>query len=364
VSDQSFAGRRGPQRIPIPEGSAGILAELGILSLGDLQRDQRTGRLHRPVERMAEILDYAVLADGLGLDVFAVGEHHSTEFFTSSPAVVLAAAAARTRGIRLTSATTLLGVADPVRVYEDFASLDLISRGRAEIIVGRSAFAEPFALFGYNTADYDALFAEKLSLLLEIRARKTVSWSGAFRPPLNAVAVVPRALQDPLPVWVGVGGSPDSAERAGRLGLPMVLGYIGGTLAHLRSLADAYRAAGERAGHPEKLKVAISTHFHAGADPAKARAVYPSYYEYLRPKKPGGRGFVVSQSAFEAGTSRQGAIMIGSASEITDKLLDAINSLGLDRVYAQVDWGGLPRGLVEESIARYASEIAPALRAG
>ncbi len=206
--------------------------ELGILSLGDLQRDQRTGRPHRPVDRMAEILDYAVLADQLGLDVFALGEHHSAESFTSSPAVVLAAAAARTTRIRLTSATTLLGVADPVRVYEDFASLDLISRGRAEVIVGRSAFAEPFALFGYNTADYDALFAEKLGLLLDIRAREEVTWAGRLRPPLREAAVVPRAVQQPLPVWVGVGGSPDSAERAGRLGLPMVLGYIGGTLGH------------------------------------------------------------------------------------------------------------------------------------
>jgi alkanesulfonate monooxygenase SsuD/methylene tetrahydromethanopterin reductase-like flavin-dependent oxidoreductase (luciferase family) len=339
------------------------LVELGILSLGDLQRDQRTGRPHRPVDRMAEVLRYAVLADQLGLDVFAVGEHHSAEFFTSSPAVVLAAAAARTTGIRLTSATTLLGVADPVRVYEDFASLDVISRGRAEVIVGRSAFVEPFALFGYDTADYDALFAEKLGLLLDIRAAQSVTWSGRFRPPLDATTVVPRAVQDPLPVWVGVGGSPDSAERAGRLGLPMVLGYIGGTLAHLRPLVDTYRAAGEQAGHAEALRVAISTHFHAGADPAKARAVYPYYHEYLRPKKPGGRGFVVSQAGFDAGTGRQGAIMIGSAGEITDKLLDAVKTLSLDRVFAQVDWGGLPPGLVEESIARYATDIAPSLRA-
>ena len=337
--------------------------ELGILSLGDLQRDQRTGRPHRPVDRMAEILGYAALADQLGLDVFALGEHHSAEFLTSSPAVVLAAAAAGTTRIRLTSATTLLGVADPVRVYEDFASLDLVSRGRAEVIVGRSAFVEPFALFGYDTADYDALFAEKLGLLLDIRAREKVTWAGRFRPPLDAATVVPRAVQQPLPVWVGVGGSPDSAERAGRLGLPMVLGYIGGTLAHLRPLVDAYRAVGEQAGHPEALKVAISTHFHAAADPAKARAVYPYYHEYLRPKRPGGRGFVVSQAAFDACTSRQGAIMIGSAGEITGKLLDAVETLGLDRVFAQVDWGGLPSGLVEESIARYATDIAPALRA-
>src|SRR6202161_3964555 len=194
--------------------------ELGILSLGALQRDQRTGRPHRPVDRMAEILGYAVLADQLGLDVFALGEHHSAAFFTSSPAVVLAAAAARTARIRLTSATTLLGVADPVRVYEDFASLDVISRGRAEVIGGRSAVAEPFALFGYDTADYDALFAEKLGMLLDIRAAPAVTWSGRFRPPLEAATGVARAEEDRLPVWVGVGGAPDSAGRARRAGPP------------------------------------------------------------------------------------------------------------------------------------------------
>jgi len=338
--------------------------ELGILTLGDLQRDPSTGRAHRPVDRMADILGYAGLADQLGLDVFAVGEHHSGEFFTSSPAVVLAAAAARTTAIRLASATTLLGIADPVRVYEDFATVDLVSRGRAEIIAGRSAFAEPFKLFGYDTADYDALFAEKLGLLLDIRSSEKVTWHGRFRPGLDSAFVTPRAVQEPLPVWVGVGGSPESVERAGRLGLPMILGYIGGTLAHLKPLADLYRAAGERAGHAESLKLAVSTHFHAGTDPAAAREVYPYYHEYLRPKRPGGRGFTVSRAAFEAGTRLDGAIMIGSAAEITDKLLAARETLGLDRIFAQVDWGGLPSGRVEESIARYATEIAPALRTG
>jgi alkanesulfonate monooxygenase SsuD/methylene tetrahydromethanopterin reductase-like flavin-dependent oxidoreductase (luciferase family) len=313
---------------------------------------------------MADILGYAALADQLGLDVFAVGEHHSAEFFTSSPAGVLAAAAARTTAIRLASATTLLGIADPVRVYEDFATVDLVSRGRAEIIAGRSAFVEPFRLFGYDTADYDALFAEKLGLLLDIRSSEKVTWQGRFRPSLYDAFVTPRAVQDPLPVWVGVGGTPESVERAGRLGLPMILGYIGGTLAHLKPLADLYRAAGERAGHAESLKLALSTHFHAGADPASARATYPNYHEYLRPKTPGGRGFTVSRPAFEAGTGPDGAIMIGSAAEITDKLLAAKETLGLDRIFAQVDWGGLPAALVEESIARYATQIAPELRSG
>jgi alkanesulfonate monooxygenase SsuD/methylene tetrahydromethanopterin reductase-like flavin-dependent oxidoreductase (luciferase family) len=338
--------------------------ELGILTLGDLQRDAVTRRQHRAIDRTDDVLGYAVLADQLGLDVFAVGEHHTPDFFTSSPAVVLAAVAARTSRIRLTSATTLLGVHDPVRVYQDFATLDLISRGRAEMTVGRSAFVEPFALFGHDVDEYDALFGEKLDLLLQIRDHERVSWTGRHRPALSDAPVIPRAVQQPLPVWVGVGGSPASAERAGRLGLPMTLGYIGGTLQHLRPLVDAYRAAGERAGHPGKLRLGLSTHFFAGADPRSARAVYPYFHEYLRPKTPGGRGFTVSQSAFEAATSRQGATMVGSADELTDKLLDAKTTLGLDRLYGQVDWGGLPRGLVEESIARLANEIAPAVRNG
>jgi alkanesulfonate monooxygenase SsuD/methylene tetrahydromethanopterin reductase-like flavin-dependent oxidoreductase (luciferase family) len=338
--------------------------ELGILTLGDLQRDPSTGRLHRPADRTADILGYATLADQLGLDVFAVGEHHSAGFFTSSPAVVLAAAAARTSAIRLTSATTLLGVADPVRVYEDFATVDLISRGRAEIIAGRSAFVEPFALFGYDTKDYDTLFAEKLGLLLDIRSREKVTWSGRFRPGLDGAFVGPRAVQDRLPVWIGVGGSPESAARAGQLGLPMILGYIGGTLAHLKPLADVYRAAGERAGHADSLRLAISTHFYAGPDPESARDVFPYYHEYLRPKTPGGRGFTVSRAAFEAGAGPDGAIMVGSADEITAKLLAAREALGLDRIFAQVDWGGLPSGMVTDSIARYATQIAPVLRSG
>jgi alkanesulfonate monooxygenase SsuD/methylene tetrahydromethanopterin reductase-like flavin-dependent oxidoreductase (luciferase family) len=338
--------------------------ELGILTLGDLQRDPRTGRQHRAVERTAEALGYAELADQLGLDVFAVGEHHSPDFATSSPAVLLAAAAARTSRIRLTSAVTLLGVLDPVRVYQDFATVDLISRGRAEITVGRSAFVEPFALFGHDTGEYDQLFAEKLDLLLQIRDRDRVTWSGRYRPALSDAPVIPRAVQEPLPIWVGVGGTVSSAERAGRLGLPMTLGYIGGTLHHVRPLADAYRAAGERAGHPDKLRLGISTHLYVGADPAAARAVYPHFHEYLRPKTPGGRGFTISPAAFETATSRHGATMVGSAQELTDKLLDAKHALGLHRVYGQIDWGGLPQRMVEESIARFAQEIAPALRDG
>jgi len=336
--------------------------ELGVISLSDIQTDPATGRPYPYQQRIEEIVGHATLADRTGLDVFALGEHHTLDFAVSSPAVVLAAAAARTSRIRLTSGVTVLPVLDPVRVYQDFATLDLLSDGRAEIVAGRSAFTEPFEIFGVDLADYDAAFIEKLELLLQLREGDHVTWSGKFRPPLHQAPITPRAVQEPLPIWYGVGGSPESAERAGRLGLPMVLGYIGGPLAHARRAVDIYRAAGERAGHPDKLRVGISTHFYAGATPGDARRVFPYYHEYLRPKTPGGRGFVVSQAQFDAGTQRGNAIMIGSSEQLIEKILDAHQTLGLDRFLGQIDWGGLPRTAVSDSIHRYAEEIAPAVR--
>lgn len=337
--------------------------ELGALSLSDLQRNIETGATATAADRVDEIIGYGTLADRLGLDVFALGEHHTLDFAVSSPAIVLAAIAARTQRIRLTSAVTVLSVLDPVRVYQDFAQLDLLSHGRAEVIAGRSAFVEPFAIFGVNPADYDALFAEKLDLFLQLGRASRVTWRGRFRPPLTDAPIAPRAYQHVLPVWVGVGGSPASAERAGRLGLPMVLGYIGGPLARARQAVDIYRRAGERAGHPEKLRVGISTHFYAGDNAAAAREVFPYYHEYLRPKTVGGRGFVVDRASFDAGTKPGQALMIGSNDELIDKICDADRMLGgLDRFYGQVDWGGLPRPLVEASITRLAIEIAPAVR--
>src|SRR4051812_4828813 len=290
--------------------------ELGILSLSDLQTSLDTGQPVSAGERSDAIIHYGVLAEQLGLDLFALGEHHTLDFAVSSPAVVLAAIAARTERIRLTSAVTVLSVHDPVRVYQDFAQLDLVSHGRAEIIAGRSAFTEPFAIFGVRLEDYDALFGEKLELLLKLREQSRVTWSGRFRPPLDDAPIAPRAMQEPLPVWIGVGGSPESAARAGRLGLPMVLGYIGGPLTSAQRAVDIYRATGERAGHAEKLRLGISTHFFAGATPEAARSVYPYYYEYLRPKPPTGRGFIVNQAGFLAGTQRGQALMIGSSDEL------------------------------------------------
>jgi alkanesulfonate monooxygenase SsuD/methylene tetrahydromethanopterin reductase-like flavin-dependent oxidoreductase (luciferase family) len=336
--------------------------ELGILSLSDLQTDPETGRPVTARRRIDEIVGYAVLADNLGLDVVGLGEHHGLDFAVSSPAVVLAAIAARTRCIRLTSAVTVLSTLDPVRVYQDFATLDLLSRGRAEVIVGRSAFLEPFSLFGVSLEDYDAVFVEKLDLLLKLRDRSHISWSGRFRSPLDHAPITPRAYQNPLPVWTGLGEAPENAQRAGRLGLPMVLGYIGGDLGHARGTVDVYRAAGEAAGHPERLRVGLSTHFFAAASPAAAGQVFPHYHEYLRPKTPDGPGFLVTREQFEAGTQRGQAIMVGSSEQLIEKIMDAHKVLGVDRFLGQIDWGGLPQPMVEESIHRYATEIAPAVR--
>ncbi|MET7400574.1 LLM class flavin-dependent oxidoreductase [Dactylosporangium sp. NPDC005572] len=327
--------------------------EFAVTSLADLQPRTVDGA-HRTAEgRLRQITGLAVLTDRLGLDVFALGEHHSTDFAVSSPAVVLAAAAARTTRVRLASAVTVLSALDPVRVYEDFATLDVLSGGRAELTVGRSAYPDPFALFGVPVEQYGEVFAEHLDLLLRIRAGSPVTWRGRFRAPLSGAAVVPRAVQEPLPVWVGVGGTPASAERAGRLGLPMTLGYLGGPADGLRRLADIYR---EAAGPGGRLGVAV--HLFAAADEAAARATYPYYRDFLRPKRPGAPGYVVSPEQFATNE----ALMIGTSAHVAEKLAALREVLRYDRIQALVDWGGLPERLVEESVHRLAEEIAPALR--
>jgi alkanesulfonate monooxygenase SsuD/methylene tetrahydromethanopterin reductase-like flavin-dependent oxidoreductase (luciferase family) len=337
--------------------------DLGVISLSDLTADPRTGRAVAVVDRLDATLAYAGAADELGLDVFVLGEHHSHRFAVASPAVVLAAIAGQTERIRLASGVTVLSALDPVRVYQDFAQLDLLSHGRAEVTAGRSAFAEPFALFGAPMSEYDELFAEKLDLLLRLREQDRITWAGRYRPPLTGADIAPRALQEPLPVWVGVGGSPASAARAGHLGLPMMLGYIGGTLAHARRAVDVYRAAGEAAGHPEKLRVGISTHFYAAASEQDAADVFDHYRTYLHPETNGGRGWVVDRPMFDAARRREGALMIGTPEQLTEKILDAHAELGLTRFIGQFDWGGLPPARVHGSIERLATEIGPAVRA-
>jgi alkanesulfonate monooxygenase SsuD/methylene tetrahydromethanopterin reductase-like flavin-dependent oxidoreductase (luciferase family) len=338
--------------------------ELGILSLSDLQAEPATGRLRDAGTRTRQIVSYGIAADQAGLDVFALGEHHSAEFAVSSPAVVLAAVAQATTTIRLTSAVSVLPALDPVRLHQDFATLDLISQGRAEIIAGRSAFIEAFELFGVDPGEYDQVFAEKLGLLLAIREHQPVTWHGTGRPPLDGLAVPPRPQQGRLPLWLGVGGTPASAQRAGLLGLPMVLGLIGGDIRQARPLAEIFRHAGLAAGHPaEALRLGLTSHFFAADTSQAARdTLYPYYREYLRPKTPGGRGWLVSPDQFAAVAGPAGALMAGSPQEIIDKILAEREILGIDRFIGQVDLGGLPPGLVNHSIELLATQVAPVIR--
>lgn len=336
--------------------------EVGITSLADTQARTVDGASRTVPQRIDQIVSLGVLADTLGLDLFGLGEHHSEDFAVSSPAVVLAAIAARTTRVRLASAVTVLSTLDPVRVYEDYATLDVLSAARAEIAVGRSAYPEPFALFGDPMEHYDALFAEKLELLLRLRAATRTTWQGSYRAPLRDAAVVPRAVQAPIPIWIGVGGTPASAERAGRLGLPMTIGYLGGTAEHLRRLADIYRTAGADAGHEHDLRLGVAVHLFAAADTKSARATYPYYHDFLRPKRPGAPGYIVTPQQFDQGLTPGQALMIGTSQHIIDKLAALHSILGYDRVQTLVDWGGLPEGLVEESVHRLATDIAPALR--
>jgi alkanesulfonate monooxygenase SsuD/methylene tetrahydromethanopterin reductase-like flavin-dependent oxidoreductase (luciferase family) len=333
--------------------------ELGVFSLSDISPESPD----TAASRVDDIIDYGILAERHGLDVFGIGEHHSAPFAVSSPAVMHAAIARATSRIKLTTTATVLSVLDPVRVYQDFATLDLISHGRAEIIAGRSAFAEPFALFGEDINQLDDLFAEKLDLLLQIRSEDPVTWSGRFRPPLHNAEINPRATGE-LPVWAAVGGTPASAERAGRLGLPMALGLIGGTISHAKRLVDLYRDAGQRAGHPEEqLQVGITSHFYIGETAEQAyEDFYPYFQRYLAPRNNRGRGWNVDKQSMLGIAARGGALMLGGPREVAEKILDLKSELGADRFMGQVDLGGMPQQMVRDSIARFGDVVAPAIR--
>ncbi|WP_282824642.1 LLM class flavin-dependent oxidoreductase [Gulosibacter sediminis] len=333
--------------------------ELGVFSLTDIY----PGSGDTAQSRMDDIIGYGIEAERRGLDVFGIGEHHSRQFAVSSPAVVHAAIAQVTSRITLTTTATVLSFLDPVRVYQDFATLDLVSHGRAEIIAGRSAFAEPFALFGEDPATLDDLFAEKLDLLLRLRDEDAVSWEGRFRPALREAAPNPRHT-GALPVWVAVGGTPASAARAGRLGLPMALGLIGGTLDNAKQLVDLYRRSGREAGHPdERLQVGITSHFYVGENQEQALSeFFPYHRRYLAPETNNGRGWRVDEASMRQMAERRGALMVGGPREVAEKILDLAGELGADRFLGQVDPGGMPADMVQASIARFGDTVAPAVR--
>lgn len=314
---------------------------------------------------MDQLLDRIVAADEAGLDLFGIGEHHKKEYLDSAPAVILAAAAARTKNIRLTSAVTVLSTADPVRVFQNFATLDIISKGRAEIVVGRGSAIEAYPLFGYNLNDYDALFKEKLRLLLQIRDEESITWSGKFRPPLNNQPVYPRPLQEKLPVWVGVGGTPQSFVRAGMLGLPLMVAVIGGETASFRPLVDLYRKSGLEAGFaPEQLKVGLHSPGYVGTDDQAAEAdYYPGFIETWN-KAGRERGWPpVTKVQFNDMIGPRGVLVVGGAKTVADKLLRHSEALGgIDRFTFQMDIAGLSHQQLLRSINLIGKEVIPRIR--
>lgn len=348
--------------MPLPRaGQAGAM-ELGIYSFVENTPIAPTGKTLSPEERMRNLLEEIRLADEVGLDVFGIGEHHRPEYLASAPAVVLAAAAARTKRIRLTSAVSVISSDDPVRVFQAFATLDLISGGRAEIMVGRGSFIESFPLFGYDLADYEELFEEKLELLLKLRESERITWRGRHRPPIDNLGVYPRPVQNPLPVWVAVGGTPSSAVRAGRLGLPMAIGIIGGIAERFRVLADLHREAARQAGHaPPRLS--INSHgFIADTSQEAMDLAYPAWK--LQMDRIGReRGWApMTRAQLEASATLRGADFIGSPQQVIEKILYQHEIFGHDRFLLQMTVGSIPHDKVLRSIELFGTVVAPAVR--
>ncbi len=339
--------------------------QMGIDSFVATAPDPVTGAVLRPEERLRDLLEEIELADRLGLDVFGIGEHHRHDFVDSAPVVILAAAAARTKRIRLASAVTVLSADDPVRVFQNFATLDLLSQGRAEIVAGRGSFTEAYPLFGLDLRDYDSLFTEKLDLLLKIRAGTTVRWSGRHRAPLTGQGVYPRPLQDPLPVWIGVGGTPESFVRAGALGLPLMVAIIGGQPHRFRPLIDLYREGGRRAGHsPATLRVGVHALGYVADDGEQAADEFFPGYARAFTEIGRERGWPpTTRRQFDALRGPEGALMIGDAGTVAGKILAMSDALGgVSRVTLQMSVAGLSHARTLRAIEILGSQVAPIVR--
>ncbi len=340
-----------------------MIMELGISMFGDLHH-YADGRIQPSGERFRELVEQIRLMDELGLDFFGLGEHHRPDYAVSAPEIILAAAATVTKNIKLGSAVTVLSSADPVRVYQQFATLDQLSGGRAEITAGRGSFTESFPLFGYNLTDYDALFEEKLDLLLQINKQETLSWNGRFRPALHEQAVLPRAVSHSLKTWLAVGGTPESVLRAGRLGLPVIFAIIGGNPAHFKPLFDYYRKAYTHFGHEVSL-LETGVHMHAffgDNSAATANAYFPHYAGQMN-RVGSTRGWPPYQrSQYDAGRGKEGALLISDAEEAIDKILYLRDMFGLTRFAAHMDVGGPRHADLLRSIEIFGEKIAPAVR--
>lgn len=338
--------------------------ELGISTFVETTPDPVTGQVISHAQRIREVVEEIVLADQVGLDVFGVGEHHREDFAASSPAMLLAAAASQTKRIRLTSAVTVLSSADPVRVFQDFATLDAISNGRAEIMAGRGSFIESFPLFGFDLKDYDELFEENLELLLKIRESEKVTWRGGHRPAIHNLGVYPRPVQDPLPVWIGSGGNAESVVRAGMLGLPLVLAIIGGNPEHFKPLVKLYKRAASRAGHDvTKLPVASHSHgFIAESSEIAADKFFPST-QYVMNKLGRERGWGrYERTTFDAARSFEGALYVGDPETVANKIIHLRKNVGITRFMIHVPVGTMPHDDVMKAIELFGKEVAPRVR--
>ncbi|MBM7693521.1 putative LLM family oxidoreductase [Peribacillus deserti] len=338
--------------------------EIGISTFVETTPDVKTGEVVSHAQRLREVVEEIVLADRVGLDVFGVGEHHRQDFAASSPAVVLAAAASQTNRIRLTSAVTVLSSADPVRVFQDFATLDGISNGRAEIMAGRGSFIESFPLFGYDLNDYNELFEEKLDLLLKLQQSEVVSWSGKHRPAIDNLGVYPRPVQNPLPVWIGSGGNSESVIRAGLLGLPLVLAIIGGRPVQFAPLVQLYKQAAAQAGHDvSKLPIASHSHgFIAEDNETASDKFFPPTQQVMNVLgRERGWGYY-GRASFDAARSFEGALYVGDPETVAQKIIHLRKNVGITRFMLHVPVGSMPHADVMKAIELLGKEVAPIVR--
>ena len=336
--------------------------EIGICTFADLSPDPKTGLIISAEQRMKNLLEEMVLADKVGLDIFGLGEHHRSDFIVSNPVVAMSAGAALTKNIRFTSAVTVLSSADPVRVFQEFSELDLVSGGRAELIVGRGSFIESFPLFGNNLDDYDDLFKEKLELLLKLRQDEKITWSGNFRPSINDRGVYPRPVQKSLPIWIGVGGTPASVQRAGKLGLPLTIAIIGGYPEHFVPLVELYKNTAKANGHDE-LALCINSHGFVLEDSDEASKVYYPYYSAFMNKIGKERGWgPMGWDSFNQSKGPEGFLLVGNPEEVAAKIIKEYDLFGHQRFMMQISVGAMPHDKVLESIEVLGTKVAPLVR--